>query len=779
MSSLFNLATATAAGGHRNRSGYQISRSVRFRGSASATFTRTPTVDGNRKVWTWSGWVKRGSLAHGYLMSCRENSGNDGIAALYFQSDQLYTYYDTTSTNPAGAVGPAYYRDPSAWYHIVWAVDAANTIHYVYVNNVLVSTDTSKYPPNYDYAMNRNGYVQNMGSQAWGPTNYFDGYMTEVNFVDGQVLTPSSFGVTDTITGVWRPKKYTGTYGTNGFYLNFSDNSAATAAAIGKDYSGNGNNWTPNNISVTAGVTYDSMLDVPTLWGDGGNGRGNYAALNPLAQAYSQTRTSISGGNLNFSDATSTNTSAVSGFLPSSGKWYFEMTATASGVFSIGLYDPISATGSFYRNNGAYSSSFGGAGTSGYSSWTTNDVIGVAWDADSGNIWYAKNNTWQSGSPSSGTSPTNTFTAGLALAGVVSTDNTAGTKSGSFNFGQQPFTYTPPTGFKALNTLNLPTPTILKGNKYFDTILWSGDGVNGRTITANVGTVDFAWVKKRNGIDDHRLANSVTGGNKHLKSNATDAEATGTTVIQAFSGSTFTVGSDNSVNASGGTYVGWTWQKGATQGFDIVTYTGTGANTTISHSLGVAPRMIIVKGRSLVSNWNVFHKSLFDINAAYTLQLNSTTYPSGGGSPTIFNSTAPDGSVFSLGSSSDVNGNGSTYVAYLFSEVAGFSKFGIVQGNANADGVFGYCGFRPRWILFKEIANANNWYIYDTVRDTYNVDINPLWSNLSAAESTSSNYAIDILSNGFKFRTSVAGNNTGGTIFAAFAETPFKYALAR
>ena len=245
--------------------GYQISRSVRFRSSASATFTRTPSVDGNRKKWTWSAWVKRGSLGSlGHLMSCTSQSGNDGIAAIYFSGDQLVTYYDTNTTNPAGAVGPAVYRDPSAWYHIVWAVDAANSIHYVYVNNVLVSTDTSKYPVNYDYAMNRAGYVQNMGAQAWGPTNYFDGYLTEVNFIDGQALTPSSFGETDAVTGVWKPKKYTGTYGTNGFYLNFSDNSAATAAAIGKDSSGNGNNWTPNNISVTAGATYDSMLDVPT-----------------------------------------------------------------------------------------------------------------------------------------------------------------------------------------------------------------------------------------------------------------------------------------------------------------------------------------------------------------------------------------------------------------------------------------------------------------------------------------------------------------------------------
>jgi hypothetical protein len=235
-------------GGQANL-GYFIKNSLRFRGSNSATLSRTPSVSGNRKVWTWSAWVKRGQLdsasTNRILFGSPSQSGNDGIAAIYFASDQLHTYYDTSGANPYGPVGPRLYRDPAAWMHIVWAVDAANTIHYVYVDNTLVSTDAAYYPPNYDYSMNRSGYTHYFGTEAWGPTNYFDGYMAEVNFVDGQVLTPSAFAKTDATTGQWIPKKYSGTYGTNGFYLDFKPNSSTTYAY--------GFNSTPSYLSATSG----------------------------------------------------------------------------------------------------------------------------------------------------------------------------------------------------------------------------------------------------------------------------------------------------------------------------------------------------------------------------------------------------------------------------------------------------------------------------------------------------------------------------------------------
>jgi hypothetical protein len=204
---------------------------------------------------------------------------------------------------------------------------------------------------------------------------------------------------------------------------------------------------------------------------------------------------SITDGNLNFSDATSTSKTCVGSMTASSGKWYFEMTCTNTGVYYVGLIDKQSQSESWYRNNGSYSSSFGGGGTTGYSSWTTNNVIGVAWDVDAGKIWYAKDNTWQSGNPSSGTSPTNTFTAGLLLLPEIYTDNSAGTKSGSFNFGQRPFTYTPPSGYVALNTYNLPAGSITTSGSFTGNASTDGPFVylNGvpTTMTINGNAVTF------------------------------------------------------------------------------------------------------------------------------------------------------------------------------------------------------------------------------------------------------------------------------------------------
>jgi hypothetical protein len=250
--------------------GYNISRSVRLRSSASATFSRTPGSSSNRRTWTWSAWVKRGQLAT-TLGLFSANQAKDNITGLYLGSSDKFVFIDRPGgvTN-ALLISTMVLRDPSAWYHIIFQADTTNATSSdrlkLYINGVRVTAfDSATYPSqNYELNYINNTVDHRIGAFQDNTPLYFDGYLTEINFVDGQALTPSSFGETDSITGVWKPKKYTGTYGTNGFFLNFSDNSNNTAATIGKDYSGNGNNWTPNNISVTSGSTYDSMLDVPT-----------------------------------------------------------------------------------------------------------------------------------------------------------------------------------------------------------------------------------------------------------------------------------------------------------------------------------------------------------------------------------------------------------------------------------------------------------------------------------------------------------------------------------
>jgi hypothetical protein len=629
----------------------------------------------------------------------------------------------------------------------------------------------------------------------------WDGYLTEINFIDGQALTASDFGEYDAITGVWKAKKYSGTYGTNGFYLNFSDNTSATT--LGYDYSGNGNNWTANNISLTSGVTYDSMTDVPTPYADGGNGRGNYCVLNLLEKATNNY--TFSDGNLAVSGSGAGSFGAGSTIAVNSGKWYWEQTITAkaatdsansgirdisgnsltAGAFSGGVAGSYIYRSDAVKRNNATSTAYG-------ATFTTNDVIGVALDLDSGTITFYKNGTSQ-GTAYSGLSGT--------FEPVGSGDQSSGTTSYAFNFGQRPFAYTPPTGFKALNTFNLPEPDIVDGGEYFNAVTYTGTGAS-QSITVDFQP-DFVWVKKRSGAANHFLADSVRGATKALLSDSTHAEYTDAQYLTSFNSNGFSIGTDTGYNASGSTYVSWNWKAGGTavsntdgsitssvsanttSGFSVVTYTGNGnASETVGHGLGVTPKMVIVKKRSTTSGWYVAHYALDNsYNYAYHMFLNTTAAKSGSNDPYFLGSgnTSSVINVLNYSGSNGGNESGTTYVAYCFSEVAGFSKFGSYTGNGSADGPFVFTNFLPRYVLIKQSDAVRGWEIHDTARSTYNANQAILEAQSSGAESVNSAWAIDVTSNGFKIRTSDSSHNvSGGTyIFAAFAENPFKNSLAR
>ena len=771
--------------------GYQISRSVRLRSSASAYFSRTPAGAGNRKTWTWSGWVKRGDLT-GDQRLFEAYAGTTSWSMIAFDATAQGLRFDHRVAGTIGynAITSAIFRDPSAWYHIVTAVDTtlstATDRVKLYVNGVLQTkaTDVTTGGLNQDTYINFTNahHIGRLGSGS----QYLGGYLTEINFIDGQALDPSSFGETNPVTGVWQPKKYTGTYGTNGFYLNFSDNSAATAAAIGKDYSGNGNNWTPNNISVTAGVTYDSMLDVPTQWADGGNGRGNYAVANPLDRNSSGT---VADGNLKWSAGAAQVCVRGTFAIPSSGKWYMECVvgSASSSVVGVsfglatanvdlssssgatGLYQLYaSANRQINLNNSTTGSVSGG--------FSANDVLQIAVDVDNSKMWLGVNNTWYNstytanGDPATGANATST----TSMVGLFPFSNVY-SNSVNWNFGQRPFTYTPPTGFKALNTLNLPTPTILKGNQYFDATTYTGNGSTQSIVNAGGFQPDLVWTKMRGLSAGHNLVDAVRGATKALYSNLTNAETTDTNGVTAFNANGFALGSASGYNNNGVAAVGWQWKEGATQGFDIVTYTGTGANRTVAHSLGVAPSMMIFKPRNAADNWPVWHKS-FAVNEYVYLNLTNAK----ASLSTFMNSTLPNSSDITLGTWANTNANTQTMVCYAFSEVAGFSKFGSYTGNGSADGPMIFTGFLPRWVLIKcSSAAGTGWYVYDTVRNTYNVMDLYLRPDVSDAETTFT--AIDCLSNGFKLRTSNSQFNGSGStyVYAAFASSPFKNSLAR
>jgi len=302
---------------------------------------------------------------------------------------------------------------------------------------------------------------------------------------------------------------------------------------------------------------------------------------------------------------------------------------------------------------------------------------------------------------------------------------------------------------------------------------------------------DWTWIKGRSGATDHGLYDAVRGVQKQLESNQTGAETTETTGLTAFGSDGFTVGALAQLNTSSATYVAWNWKaNGAgssntdgtisstvsantTSGFSIATYTGNGSSSqTVGHGLGVALGMVIIKTKSNSDNWRVWHTSL---TSGQTLTLNSTAGQAAAG----FWPSSPSTSVVYLGTDTSVNSNTWTYVMYAFAPVAGYSAFGSYVGNGSTDGPFVYTNHRPAFVLIKRTDTTSNWTILDFQREGYNVDNDPLFPNLSNAEGTTD--LADLLSNGFKLRSTDASvNASGGTyIYMSLASNPFKYSLAR
>ena len=456
--SLLQNSNAISAGG------YTVDNSVRLRSSASAYLSRTPSSAGNRKTFTVSFWFKRGTLSvdQKFLSAYSADSDNGNMDFRLTSGNILY--WGPWNT---GITTTAVFRDPSAWYHIVLAIDTTQATganrHRVYVNGVEYTFSGTPVTQNTDLAWNNN-VAQNIGRNARTSADYLDGYFADFYNIDGQALTPSSFGETDATTGVWKPKAYTGTYGTNGFYLKFSDiaTTSGSNAGLGKDFSGNSNYWTTNNISVTSGTTYDAMIDSPTNASSGTQPVGNYAVLNPLSGGLTPSQ-----GNLAIVQGSAAWNTTGSTILPTTGKWYFEgfmgtigsanyigIGLRIAGQLSSGEYaGSIANSWGFIANNTAYNTYTNATAinTGSYTA-TTATAYQVAVDFDAGKIWFGYNNTWvASGNPSTGANPTYTFTANTQLQPILS----AYSNTNYINFGQRPFAYTPPTGYQALCTTNL------------------------------------------------------------------------------------------------------------------------------------------------------------------------------------------------------------------------------------------------------------------------------------------------------------------------------------
>jgi hypothetical protein len=706
-----------------------------------------------------------------------------------YGGDNFYVYTD------------AEFRDMGAWYHVVCAVDTTqgtdtNRVK-IYVNGVqqTLSTSTNLPGSSINTRMNDSSYPHYISYNTG--TNVMNGLITDVHFIDGSQLTPSSFGAADS-NGVWQRSTYSGSYGTNGFHiLDFAND-----GTIGNDTSGNGNNFTANGFSETAGSGNDVLFDFPTNdtvntdAGAGGEVIGNYCVFNSLNKGNDVT---LSNGNLQAACTSSSKDGVFGTIGVSSGKYYWEVELTSAdgntnaaiGValrtLSPDAGSPTSAGAYFYSsyNGNKWLSS---ADSSYGSSYTTGDIIGVALDLDNTTLTFYKNGVSQGNATTS--LPSGTYFPYVG----DNANNSAQTVVA--NWGQRAFSYSAPSNFKCLTTTSLPTPGVADGSDHFDAILYVGNQT-ARSITGLSFSPDLVILKNRErDAYNHYWADSVRGGQKQLYSNNAEGEHAADRITSLDSNG-FSIASHSGPNYSGEDYVAWCFDGGTstvsntngsitssvrasqTAGISIVSYTGNNTSgATVGHGLNAEVEFAILKTRDQNGQyWHVYHSALAADEYIYLNRVQAKT--SGND---FMNGTRPTSSVFTLGNGQACNKAGDKVIGYFFNSVEGFSAFGSYTGNASADGPFVGLSFRPALVIIKCSSTSNsytNWDINDSSRDTFNTADATLCLNLGDGEASGNigTQKIDFLSNGFKIRqaTSSSKNLSGQTyIWAAWAENPFQ-----
>jgi len=764
---------------------FAVDESGRFDTGDNDNLYVTPsTTRTSDTTYTVSLWFKRGKIGFQcYLWKARDAAV--GNSALFLNSSNVLEYSDETSG--AKLKPTRLFEQTDAWTNIIIVFDSTNATAgdraRMYINGVRETNFTTETMPaedDTDDVWMANGVPTYLLAPENATGERFDGYVAEFVYTDGQALTASSFGETDTSTNRWIPKDVSGlTFGNAGFYLDF-----ASANDLGNDISGNSQDFTMSaGMDATNGS--NQMYGTPSqnfaVMDEGSRG-GQGAALITITQ-----------GNLTCAAGDTNNKTVYATMrIPATGKWYYEWYVDDNGATQgqgLRKYGTVQDGGVGSDSNARIFLQSGnkadGTSVSYGSSWSNGDVIGIAVDMDNGAIYFAVNDTWQdSGDPESGSSKTGAAFTDL-LNGYIwmpEFESSGSPNGGTFNFGQWRyfdgatlsldsdaggyFRYTAPTDYLALQQDNLAANT--------------------------AGITGFSWIKNREAADNHILQNRVEGIYNYVSSNLDVVEATNTNSVQRFLQQGVQIGNFDEVNTSAESFVLWQWANDGAEtsngdgaitttirantdaGFSMGTYTGDNAavSSTIGHGLGAAPEFVILKALESNPSWTAWHT---DLTAGKGLQLDNSggeISPSGGHIGAVSSTTI----TLTKGSSNNNAVNlAEEYVFYAFAPIEGYSFFGSYIGNQDNDGPYSFVGFAVAWVMIKESdGSGSNWHIYDNKRRTYNPNTVDLNADLAFAESYNA-ADIDLLSSGFKIRTVGTGTNESGKtyIYAAFAENPF------